>query len=96
MTGMTFSIGIRPLGGVPALVVAVAVAFVAVTEPVAVTDSAEAAVAVVAVRGVRVAGAAAFERAGRVAGVFAGVARRLFVLITDERIGRRGAPRDPG
>jgi hypothetical protein len=90
MTGMTFSIGIRPLGGVPALPVAVAVAFVAVADP------AEAVVAVVAVRGVRVAGAAAFARAGRVAGVFAGVARRLFVLITDERIGRRGAPRDPG
>jgi len=88
MTGMTPSIGIRPpgtspLGGVPALAVAVAVVFVAV------------AVSAEAARGARVAGAAAFERAGRVAGDFAGVARLLFVLITDERIGRRGAPREP-
>jgi hypothetical protein len=87
MTGMTFSIGIRPLGGVPALVVAVAVVFVAVAAP---------AEAVVAGRAVRVAGAAAFERAGRLAGVFGGVALLLFVLITDERIGRRGAPRERG
>lgn len=92
MTGMTVSIGMRqpgarPLGGVPVLAVAVAVAFVAVAA------SAEAAVAV---RGARVAGAAAFARAGRVARDFAGVARLLFVLITDERIGRRGAPREPG
>src|SRR5665213_3519541 len=96
MTGMTFSIGMRPpgarsLGGVPVLAVAVAVAFVAVAA------SAEAAVAV---RGVRVAGAAAFERAGRAAGDFAGVARLLFVLITPNVSGggaRRESPGDlPG
>jgi len=84
MTGITFSIGMRPLGGVPTFAVSFAVALVAVA------DSAG------AERAVRVAGAAAFERAGRVAGVFGGVARLLFVLITDERIGRRVAPREPG
>ena len=81
-------LGTRPLGGVPALAVAVAVVFVAVAA------SAE---AVVAVRGVRVAGAAAFERAGRAAGDFAGVARLLFVLITPNVSGgglRREGPGD--
>lgn len=84
MTGITFSIGIRPLGGVPALAVAVAVAFVAVADP------AEAA------RGVRVAGAAAFERAGRAAGVFGGVARLLFVLITPNVSGGGSRRESPG
>jgi hypothetical protein len=51
MTGMTFSIGIRPLGGVPEFAVAFAVAFVAVADP------AEAG------RAARVTGAAAFDRA---------------------------------
>ncbi|HEY5051205.1 MAG TPA: hypothetical protein VII50_09920 [Acidothermaceae bacterium] len=81
---MTFSIGIRPLVGVPACAVAVSVVFVAFAG------------AARAERAVRVAGVAAFERAGRVAGVFGGVARLLFVLITDERIGRRVAPREAG
>jgi hypothetical protein len=82
---MTFSIGIRPLTGVPVLDLAVAVLFVAVAGPAGAAGA------------VRVAAAAAFERAGRVAGVFGGVARLLFVLIVSNVSGggsRREIPGD--